>query len=155
MTTSTSPRTAPGAPGSPARDASWLLRTVLRTDSVSTAVFAVLMLVESALTATPLGMPRELAIVSGCGMVCGAVAFRVLARMPVLPPRLVAGAIALNAVCGVAFAVLACTDVVPLTGGFGRLFLGAGAVIVAVFADLEYVGLRRVHRSARARARTA
>ncbi|WP_052864638.1 hypothetical protein [Streptomyces niger] len=154
MTTSTSLRTAPGAPGSPARDASWLLRAVLRTDSVSTAVFAVLMLVESALTATPLGMPRELAIVSGCGMVCGAVAFLVLARLPVLPPRLVAGAIALNAVCGVAFAVLACTDVVPLTG-FGRLFLGAGAVIVAVFADLEYVGLRRVRRSARARVRTA
>ncbi|MFI9026476.1 hypothetical protein [Streptomyces sp. NPDC053560] len=154
MTTSTSPRTAPGTPKSPARDASWLLRTVLRTDSLSTAAFAVLMLVESALTATPLGMPRALAVVSGCGMVCGAVAFWLLARMPVLPPRLVAAAIALNAVCGVAFAVLACTGLVPLTG-FGRVFLGAGALIVAVFADLEYLGLRRIRRSAQARVRTA
>ncbi|POX41542.1 hypothetical protein C3486_08790 [Streptomyces sp. Ru73] len=144
MTTSTSPRTALG--GSATRDASRLLRTVLRTDSVSTAAFAVLMLVESALTATPLGLPRALAVVSGCGMVAGAVAFWLLARMPVLPLRLVGAAIALNAVCGAAFAVLACTDLVPLTG-FGRLFLGAGAVIVAVFAELEYVGLRRVRRA--------
>ncbi|MBZ4019198.1 hypothetical protein [Streptomyces purpurogeneiscleroticus] len=141
MTTSTSPLSASGR--RPARDASWLLRTVLRTDSASTAAFAVLMLAAAALTTTPLGLPRGLAVVSGCGMVCGAAAFWLLARQPVLPRRLVAGAIALNVVCGAAFAVLACTDLVPLTG-FGRFFLAAGAVIVAVFAELEYVGLRRI-----------
>ncbi|MEV0602922.1 hypothetical protein AB0I82_27020 [Streptomyces sp. NPDC050315] len=159
MTTSTSTsnttssRTAPGS--RPDGDASWLLRTVLRIDSASTAAFAVLMLVTAALTGTPLGMPRGMAVVSGCGMVCGAAAFWLLARQPVLPYRLVAGAIVLNAVCGAAFAVLACTDLVPLTG-FGRLFLGAGTVIVAVFAELEYVGLHRIRQAAHAaRARTA
>ena len=44
--------------------------------------------------------------------------------------------------------MLACTDVVELTG-LGRAFMVVGAVAVAVFGEFEFVGLRRVLGAAR------
>ncbi|MFD7334414.1 hypothetical protein ACFV98_00200 [Streptomyces violascens] len=118
------------------------LRTTLRIDSWSTAVFGVVMLVGGKWLSDPLGLPTTWSVPFGVAMLGGAAALALVVGYPKIPFRLAATVVVGNVLSCVALVLLAFTDVVPLTG-LGRGFMAIGAVVVAVFAEFELVGLRR------------
>ncbi|MEV0370911.1 hypothetical protein AB0I10_13925 [Streptomyces sp. NPDC050636] len=122
--------------------ASDLLRASLRIDSWSTAAFGVVMLVGSTWLSDPLGLPTTWSIPFGIAMLGGAAALALIAGYPQIPPRLAATVVAGNLLSCVALLLLAFTGAIPLTG-LGIAFMVVGAVVVAIFAELELVGLRR------------
>lgn len=69
-------------------------------------------------------------------------ALALVARRPRVSARLVAAVASVDAVSRLALLLFAVTDVVPLTGP-GAAFTTVGSVTVAVFAALEFIGLRR------------
>ncbi|GAA2060482.1 hypothetical protein GCM10009801_02080 [Streptomyces albiaxialis] len=139
--TTTAPRTAAG---SARKD---LLRTSLRIDSWSTAFFGVFLLAGAAWLEGPLGLPPHWSVPFGVAMLGGAAALALIAGYPVVPDRLARAVVVLNAVSAVAMVVLVFTGVLPVNG-LGTVFLVMGAVAVTVFAELEYVGLRRQRNGA-------
>ncbi|MEU8780813.1 hypothetical protein [Streptomyces sp. NPDC048637] len=62
------------------------------------------------------------------------------------PVGLALTVVAANALACVALLLLTFTGVLPLTG-LGTAFLLVGALVVAVFAEREYVGYRRTTRA--------
>ncbi|WP_211370217.1 hypothetical protein [Nonomuraea turkmeniaca] len=79
---------------------------------------------------------------SGVAMLGGAAALGLIAGYPRIPVRYVVLVIAGNTLSCAALALLMVARVMPLTG-FGMEFTLAGAVVVAVYAGLEFLGLRR------------
>ncbi|WP_411574369.1 hypothetical protein [Streptomyces fradiae] len=130
------------APAGRPADAARFLRTVLRVDGVSTAVTGAALIAAVVPLTTLTGMPRPFAVAFGIFQLCGAAGLLWIARHPVPRPPLVRAVVAVNAVSAVACAVLALGGVLPLTG-FGVVFLLFGALIVSVYAVLEWAGLRR------------
>ncbi|MEV2198646.1 hypothetical protein AB0E11_01335 [Streptomyces fradiae] len=129
-------------PSGPPADAARFLRRVLRVDGVSTAVTGAL-LVAAVVPLTALtGMPRPFAVAFGIFQLCGAAGLLWIARHPVPRPPLVRAVVAVNAASAVACAALALGGVLPLSA-FGVVFLLFGALIVSVYAVLEWAGLRR------------
>ncbi|NRQ39047.1 hypothetical protein HII36_45585 [Nonomuraea sp. NN258] len=126
----------------PRLDAFGPLRTILRIDGWSTAVFGVVMLAGSGMLSEPLGLPVAWSVPFGVAMLGGAAALGLIAGYPRIPARYAAYVVAGNAVSGVALGVLAFSGLLPLTV-LGVVFLLVGALVVAVYAALEYVGLRR------------
>ncbi|WP_188192563.1 hypothetical protein [Nonomuraea sp. SYSU D8015] len=119
-----------------------LLRRILRIDGWSTAVFGVVMLALAQPLSGPLGLPTAWSIPFGVAMLGGAVALVLIAGYPRIPARHVAFVVAGNGLSGVALVALAFADVIPLTG-LGVAFMLVGALVVAVYAGLELIGLRR------------
>ncbi|MEU2956712.1 hypothetical protein [Streptomyces sp. SID1034] len=122
------------------------LRTILRVDGWSTAVFGVVLLACGRPLSEPLGLPVTWSVPFGIAMLGGAGALALIAGYPHVPRRLVVTVLVANALSCAALVVLACTDVVPLTG-WGRAFMVVGAVVVMAFAELEYVALRGPKRA--------
>ncbi|MFJ6569698.1 hypothetical protein ACIQNU_19965 [Streptomyces sp. NPDC091292] len=137
VTATTAPRPAAGTA------ASDLLRTTLRVDSWSTAVFGVILLAGGAWLSDPLGLPTTWSVPFGIAMLGGAAALALIAGHPRIPPRLGATVVVGNTLSCVAMLVLTFTDAIPLTG-LGTTFMVVGAVVVAAFADVEFIGLRRL-----------
>ncbi|MET8681883.1 hypothetical protein ABZW18_30970 [Streptomyces sp. NPDC004647] len=135
--TTTTARRAPA--GSAAPD---LLRTSLRIDSWNTAAFGVIMLAGSKWLSDPLGLPTTWSVPFGIAMLGGAAALGLIVGYPRIPSGLAATVVVVNAVSCVGLILLAFTGVLPLTG-LGSAFMVVGAVVVAVFAELEFIGLRR------------
>lgn len=125
--------------------ASDLLRISLRIDSWSTAAFGAVMLAGSAWLRGPLGLPATWSIPFGIAMLGGAAALALIAGYPQIPSGLAATVIVGNALSCVGLLLLALTGVLPLTG-LGTAFMVVGAVVVAVFAELEFIGHRRAGR---------
>lgn len=148
--------TAPMTTQHPATDsaASDLLRTSLRIDSWSTAAFGVVLLVGSTWLSDPLGLPTTWSIPFGIAMLGGAAALALIAGYPQISPRLAATVVVGNLVSCIALLLLAFTGVIPLTG-LGVAFMVVGAVVVAVFAELELIGLRRAPHATRGRTAVA
>ncbi|MEO3795382.1 hypothetical protein ABGB14_34640 [Nonomuraea sp. B10E15] len=124
-------------------DASGRLRLILRVDGWSTAVFGVIMLAGAQALSGPLGLPTSWSIPFGVAMLGGAAALGLIAGYPRIPPRHAAFVVAGNTLSCVALLVLAFSGLIPLTG-LGVAFLLAGALVVAVYAALELMGLRRL-----------
>ncbi|RDI42159.1 hypothetical protein [Nocardia mexicana] len=118
------------------------LRSVLRIDGWSTGLFGVVMLAAAPVLRDPLGLPTAWSIPFGVAMLGGAAALLLIAGYAEIPRRLAATVAIANAASAVAMTVLAFIDVIPLTG-WGVAFLLVGAAVVAVFAELEFFGLRR------------
>ncbi|WP_043623015.1 hypothetical protein [Nonomuraea candida] len=137
--------TPTGTARRPQSDAAAPLRTVLRIDGWSTAVFGVVMLAAARPLSGPLGLPTAWSIPFGVAMLGGAAALGLIAGYPRIPARYVALVVAGNALSCVALVVLAFAGVIPLTG-LGVAFLLVGALVVAVYAGLELRGLRRLVR---------
>ncbi len=127
----------------PSRDTARLLRLVLRVDSVSTAVMGVVLIAAAGPLGSATGMPVPFSVGFGIYQLGGAAALALVSGYPVIPPGLVWAVIAVNALSAVASIVLAFGGMVPLTG-FGTVFMLIGALIVTVYAALEYAGLRRM-----------
>ncbi|OMI40301.1 hypothetical protein [Streptomyces sparsogenes] len=122
-----------------------LLRTSLRVDSWATAAFGAVMLAGATWLRDPLGLPVALSVVLGIVMLAGGAVLALIARYPRIPVGAAAAVVVVNSLSCLGMVALACTDVVALTG-FGRAFMVVGAVAVAVFGELEFVGLRRARR---------
>ncbi|WP_055413933.1 MULTISPECIES: hypothetical protein [Streptomyces] len=122
-----------------------LLRTTLRVDSWSTGAFGVVMLAGAKWFDGLLGLPVSWSVAFGIAMLGGAAVLALIAGYERIPARLAAAVLVVNTLSCVGLVVLACTDVVELTG-LGRVFMVVGAVAVAVFGEFEFVGLRRVLR---------
>ncbi|MDT0265664.1 hypothetical protein RM844_05095 [Streptomyces sp. DSM 44915] len=115
---------------------------MLRFDAASTGLFGVLMLVGAPFLSDPLGLPvgvGPLFAVAHAGR-----RRRAAGRRP--PPRhrppLALTVVGTNAGCRVAMVVLALAGVGDLTGA-GVAFLLVGAVIVAGFAEAQFLAYRR------------
>ncbi|MET9361544.1 hypothetical protein ABZX93_11560 [Streptomyces sp. NPDC006632] len=117
------------------------LRTALRVDGYSTALFGVVLLAGAPWLRDPLGLPVAWSVPFGVAMLGGSAALTLIAGHPRIT-RLAGAAVVGNALSCALLLVLACVDVVPLTG-LGRAFMVVGAIAVAVFARFEFVGLRR------------
>ncbi|WHM41017.1 hypothetical protein [Streptomyces sp. BPTC-684] len=142
MSTATVPPPGPAAAPAPAPD---LLRTTLRIDSWSTAAFGVFLLAGAKWLSGPLGLPVAWAVPFGIAMLGGAAALALIAGYPRIPARLAAAVVVGNTLSCAALVVLPFTDVIPLTAA-GTAFLLVGALVVAVFAEAEFVGYRRSTR---------
>ncbi|URM89875.1 hypothetical protein LUW75_07590 [Streptomyces sp. MRC013] len=118
------------------------LRTVLRVDGASTAVTGAALVAAAGPLGSATGMPVAFSVAFGVFQLCGAAALLWIARRPVLPPPLVRAVVAVNGASAAACAAVAFGDVVPLSG-FGVVFMLIGALVVAVYAVLEWAGLRR------------
>lgn len=124
-----------------ASDNAPLLRKVLRIDGAATAVMGVLLVAGSSVVGELTGMP--VAFGSGIFQLGGAAALALIAGHPSIPRGLGRAVVCVNAASCAGCAVLAFSGLLPLTG-FGVAFMLVGAVVVAVFADLEHLGLRRM-----------
>ncbi|MFH9136577.1 hypothetical protein [Streptomyces sp. NPDC017524] len=133
----------PPATVAPAGDAARFFRLVLRVDSVSTAVMGVVLVAAAVPLGSATGMPVAFAVAFGIFQIGGAAVLALIAGYPVIPLALARTVVVVNALCAVGCVVTAFSDFVPLNG-FGVVFLLIGAVIVAVYAALQYTGLRRM-----------
>ncbi|MFE7801754.1 hypothetical protein [Nocardia sp. NPDC057440] len=118
------------------------LRSALRVDGWSTGAFGVIMLAGAGALRDPLGLPTAWSIPFAVAMLGGALALLLIAGYPVISPRQASGVVAVNALSAVGMVALAFSGLIDLTG-LGVGFMLAGATVVAVFAFLEYTGLRR------------
>ncbi|MFI0258015.1 hypothetical protein ACH4OW_03095 [Streptomyces sp. NPDC017056] len=122
--------------------AAGLLRTVLRIDAWSAAAFGVVLLAGGRPLSAPLGLPTTWSVPSGVAMLGAAAAVALIAGYPRIPKGPAAAVVVVNGLSCVAMLLLAFSGPLPLTA-FGSVFLAFGAAVVAVFAALECVGLRR------------
>ncbi|MFD6454197.1 hypothetical protein ACFWF3_25770 [Nocardia sp. NPDC060220] len=120
-----------------------LLPTVLRVDGWSTGLFGIVMAAAAPLLRDPLGLPVPVSLLFGVVMLTGGATLLAIARGG--PARFAPTVIAVNALSAVGMTALAATDIFTLTTP-GIAFLLTGAALVATFAALEYVGLRRADR---------
>ncbi|WP_328928595.1 hypothetical protein OG429_31280 [Streptomyces sp. NBC_00190] len=119
------------------------LRLVLRIDSVSTAVMATVLIAAYGPLGSATGMPVGFSVGFGLYQLGGAASLALIAGYPVIPAGLAKAVIGVNLGSAVACLVVAAGDLVPLTG-FGIVFMLIGAVVVGVYAALQWVGLRRM-----------
>lgn len=120
-----------------------LLRRVLRVDGWGTGAFGILMLAAAAPLRDPLGLPTSWSIPFGVAMVGGGLVLLLIAGYPVISRRYATAVVAVNTVSVLGMLVLAASGLLPLTAA-GVVFLLAGAAVVAVFAAVESLGLRRM-----------
>ncbi|MFI6044450.1 hypothetical protein ACIA8C_22675 [Nocardia sp. NPDC051321] len=118
------------------------LRTALRMDGWSTGSFGVVMLAGATVLRDPLGLPTSWSIPFGVAMLGGALALLLIAASPEIPFRQAVGVVAVNALSAVGMVVLTVSGLIALTG-LGVAFMFVGATVVAVFAAVEFSGIRR------------
>jgi len=121
------------------------LRTMLRVDGWSTGGFGVVLLAAGPALRDPLGLPPAWSIPFGIAMLGGAAALLLIAGYPDIPRNLAITVVAGNSLSAVAMLVLVFVGAMPLTG-WGTAFMLVGAAVVAVFAALEAIALRRANR---------
>ncbi|MFI6165613.1 hypothetical protein ACIBCN_02395 [Nocardia sp. NPDC051052] len=118
------------------------LRTALRIDGWSTGSFGVVMLAGAIVLRDPLGLPTAWSIPFGVAMLGGALALLLIAGSPEIPFHQAVGVVAVNALSAVGMVVLTVSGLIELTG-LGVVFMFLGATVVAVFAAVEFIGVRR------------
>ncbi|MEU7140810.1 hypothetical protein ABZ942_15265 [Nocardia sp. NPDC046473] len=118
------------------------LRTALRVDGWSTGSFGVVMLAGAVVLRDPLGLPTAWSIPFGVAMLGGALALLLIAGSPEILFHQACGVVAVNALSALGMVVLTVSGLLELTA-LGVAFMFIGATVVAVFAAVEFVGLRR------------
>lgn len=127
-----------------AADAAYgFLRTVIRIDAIASGLSGVMLLALGlGLTEDFTGLPVWFLTVGGAFLVVFGTGGVLLASRPRPPRGLVWAMVVVNAVWVVDTAVLLIAQVWPLTAA-GVALMIAQALAVAVFAELEYIGLRK------------
>ncbi|MBF6299617.1 hypothetical protein IU459_19025 [Nocardia amamiensis] len=120
-----------------------LLRTALTVDGWSTGIFGAVLVAGAGFLRDPLGLPIGWSIPFGIVMLGGALVLLMVARQPVIAVRHAQAVVAVNALSVAGMIGLAGSGVLPLTG-LGVMFFIIGAVAVAIFAGLEFAGLRKL-----------
>lgn len=120
-----------------------LLRRALRLDGWGTGAFGVSMLAAAIPLQDPLGLPAVWSIPFGLVMLGGGLVLLLIGGAAVISRQYATAVVAINGVSVLGMLALAGSGLLPLTAA-GVVFLLTGAVVVAVFASVEYVGLRRI-----------
>lgn len=118
------------------------LRRSLLADAVISGATGLLMAAGAGLLEGLLGLPAALLRYAGLGLLPFAVLVLSLAKRDPLPPASVWIVIAVN-VAWVAASVMLLASGGVAPNGLGYAFVLGQAAAVALFADLQYVGLRR------------
>jgi hypothetical protein len=124
-------------------DSSSFLRRVLLADAAAGAATGLLMMFGVGLLEQPLGLPRALLQYAGLGLLPFAALITYLATRDNLSRIGVWAVIIGNAIWAADSILLLLSGWVEPTR-LGHAFIIAQALVVAVFAELEYFGLRRV-----------
>jgi hypothetical protein len=121
---------------------STFLRRVLGVDAVSSGAMGLLLAVTANLLAPLLGLPAALLDYAGLSLIPFAAFVAWVGTRPQLPPPGVWAIIACNAAWSVSSIVLLVSGTVA-PNALGYAFVVVQALLVAILAELEYVGLRR------------
>jgi hypothetical protein len=121
---------------------STLLRRALSADAVFSGVGALVMTLEAGVFASLLELPEALLRETGLFLIAYTALVGWLATRPSVPKALIMLVVAGNAVWTLAsFALLLSGAVSPNV--FGEIVVVAQAIATGIFAELQYVGLRR------------
>jgi hypothetical protein len=123
--------------------ASTFLRRVLLLDAVATAATGLMLTFGASLTKDLLGLPQSLMQYAGLSLLPFAALVGFLATRETISRPAVWAVIAYNALWSIDSIALLVTGWVAPTA-LGTAFVVAQALVVALFAELEYVGLRRM-----------
>jgi hypothetical protein len=118
------------------------LRRTLTVDAAISGATGVLLLVSAGMLARLLDVPEALLRYSGVVLVPFAIYVGLIARRRTVPRASVVAIIALN-IAWVAGSVWVALGGAVRPSPLGHAFIIAQAIAVAVFAELQYVGLRK------------
>lgn len=123
------------------------LRNVLNADALISGAAGILMMLGAPLLSPLLELPAELLFWAGLALVPFVAMLVVIARRPTVSKLVLIDIIAINALWVVgSFALLVSGVVQPNL--LGIAFVAAQALTVAVFAELQFVGIRRAASAA-------
>ena len=125
-----------------------LLRLALQFDAVATGAVGSLLLVGGPWLDDLLGAPAALLQPVGLFLVAYAAVLGVAGSRPTISRPAARATVALNALWVVGSAILVAAGPLPLTG-LGVAFAIAQAAAVALFADLQFLGLRKARLGTR------
>src|SRR5947209_16416151 len=121
---------------------STLLRRALLLDAVASAGTGVLTAAGAAILSRLCNLPEPLLAYGGLSLLPFAAIVGLLARRDVLPAAIVWAVIAYNALWSIDSIVLLLSGWIA-PNAFGFVFVIAQALVVAVVAECQYIGLRR------------
>jgi hypothetical protein len=125
------------------------LRNVLNADALISGAAGILMMLGAPLLSPLLELPAELLFWAGLALVPFVAMLVVIARRPTVSKLVLIDIVAINALWVVgSFALLVSGVVQPNL--LGIAFVAAQALTVAVFAELQFVGIRRAASAASA-----
>lgn len=124
-----------------------LLRLALKLDAVATGALAALGVAAASLLDDLLGTPSSLLWLVGLFLLAYAAAVWVIGTRPQVSRQAAWSVVAVNVLWVVASVATVAAGWLPLTT-LGTAFVLLQAVVVLVFADLQYVGLRRAQTGA-------
>ncbi|CAN5352684.1 hypothetical protein BH11PSE4_BH11PSE4_21170 [soil metagenome] len=119
-----------------------LLRLAVRIDAAVSGAMALLLTVAAGILTPLLGLPEALLLESGLFLIGYAALVGWLGSRSVMPRALVLLIVAGNAAWTLGSLALLFSGAVSPTG-LGEVFVTLQAVAVGVFAELQYLGLRR------------
>lgn len=122
-----------------------MLRIVLKLDAIATCVTGLGFVALGQMHESLYGLPTSLTMPAGIFLLAYAAMVWFASTRPRVSPALVWTIIIGNTTWAVASATLILADLVPLTG-LGIAFVALQAAAVAVFAELQFIGLRRASR---------
>jgi hypothetical protein len=128
---------------------STLLRRALLLDAVASAGTGVLTAGGARILAAFCNLPESLLIYSGLSLLLFAAIVGLLARRDAVPAAIVWAVIAYNALWSIDSIVLLLSGWVA-PNAFGLVFVIGQALVVAVLAECQYLGLRRSRAAPRA-----
>jgi hypothetical protein len=118
------------------------LKKAIAADALVSGAAGVAMMVGSTFLPGLLGLPAELLFWAGLALVPFVIELVLILRMKQVPPAFIAALIAINIAWVVASLFVAFGPAFAPTL-FGKLFVVAQAAVVAVFAELQIIGLKR------------
>lgn len=118
------------------------LKKVLTTDTAVSGAAAVAMMAGSTFLPDLLGLPAELLLWAGAALLPFVAALALIIRAGSAPAGVIVAVIAINIAWVVASLFVAFGPVFATTL-FGKVFIVAQAATVALFAELQIIGLRR------------
>lgn len=122
-----------------------MLRIALKADAIASGVTGLGFVALGQMHENLYGLPTALTMPAGIFLLAYAAMVWFTATRPRVSPTLVWTIIIGNAMWVVASATVILADLVPLTG-LGIAFVALQAAAVALFAELEFIGLRRASR---------
>jgi hypothetical protein len=123
------------------------LKKVLIADAVISGAAAVAMMAGSTFLPGLLGLPADLLLWAGIALVPFVAGLVLIVRAGAVPAGIVVGVIVVNIVWVVASLFVAFGPAFATTL-FGKVFVVAQAATVALFAELQIIGLRRTRAMA-------
>jgi hypothetical protein len=123
------------------------LRKALLADAIVSGMASAGMIAGSGLVAAPFGLPSELLLWAGIACVPFVALIAFVLRSETAPAGVVIAIIAINIAWVIASLIVAFGPVLAPTL-IGKVFVVAQAATVALFAELQIIGLRRARATA-------